>query len=47
MKNFLTLLIVLVGFSIQAQDNLQYQTPPDVITKLVYGHAESIGPAKH
>jgi len=35
MKNLLTLLMLLVGFSIQAQDNLQYQTPPDVITKLV------------
>ncbi len=35
MKNLLTLLILLAAFFVKAQDNLQYQTPPDVITKLV------------
>jgi len=35
MKNHLTLIILFVVISTKAQDNLQYQTPPDVITKLV------------
>ncbi len=35
MKNLLVLLLVFAGFFVCAQDNLQYQTPPDVITKLV------------
>src|SRR5260221_11959810 len=35
MKNLFVFLIVFTGFSIQAQDNLKYQLPPDPITKLV------------
>src|SRR5579859_1511993 len=35
MRNLLTLPLLLAFFPIIAQDNLQYQTPPDVITKLV------------
>src|SRR5580765_8660398 len=35
MKNLYALLMVLVCLSVQAQDNLQYRTPPDAITKLV------------
>jgi len=35
MKKLFKVLMVLVSLSVQAQDNLQYQTPPDVITKLV------------
>src|SRR5438105_7935028 len=35
MKNIFTLLFALAAFSLWAQDNLQYQTPPDDIAKLV------------